>query len=199
MVIFRSGLIPRRARLDPALAGIRRAISSSRSRRRELVDPSVTAIAASNRLTTTTSLQSSLAQEIEARNIEVHGGSTASPLPAMAVTMNERDHDRLPDIDMDNSIAISLMASSRSSFASLASLALRIRMQKTVETSFNANSVDHVPSNIMQWDRSSSHSFRIFGLSSSRPSIASSTMMNWRATTTQAVGETLSNASPAQY
>jgi hypothetical protein len=33
VMIFRSGLIPRSVRLDPALLGIRRTISSSRNRR----------------------------------------------------------------------------------------------------------------------------------------------------------------------
>jgi hypothetical protein len=89
------------------------------------------------------------------------------------------------DVNMDRLSIFSLAPSSISGFTSLRSLARRIRMPQTARMSSDRKSVDDLPSGMMQWNKSSSHSLRLFGLFSSRLSIASSAMtdtsqMSWK-------------------
>lgn len=89
------------------------------------------------------------------------------------------------DVNMDRLSIFSLAPSSISGFASLRSLARRIRTPQTARMSSDRKSVDDLPLGMMQWNKSSSHSLRLFGLFSSRLSIASSAMtdtsqMSWK-------------------
>jgi hypothetical protein len=89
------------------------------------------------------------------------------------------------DVNMDRLSIFSLAPSSISGFASLRSLARRIQAPQTARMSSDRKSVDDLPSGMMQWNKSSSHSLRLFGLFSSRLSIASSAMtdtsqMSWK-------------------
>jgi hypothetical protein len=89
------------------------------------------------------------------------------------------------DVNMDRLSIFSLAPSSISGFASLRSLARRIRTPQTARMSPDRKSADDLPSRMMKWNKSSSHSLRLFGLFSSRLSIASSAMtdtsqMSWK-------------------
>jgi len=89
------------------------------------------------------------------------------------------------DVNMDRLSIFSLAPSSISGFASLRSLARRIRMPRTLQMSSDGKSVDDLPSGMMQQNKLSSRSLRLSGLFSSRLSIASSAMtdtsqMSWK-------------------
>ena len=107
--------------------------------------------------------------------------SAISTTPVMRTMVEEPENGRLSDIDMDRFSAISLTPSSLSGFASLRSLARRI---KRGESPAERNSADDLPSSVMKWNRSSS-SLQLFGRLSSRLSVASSlktdsSRMSWR-------------------
>lgn len=90
------------------------------------------------------------------------------------------------DTDMDRISITSLALSSISGFASLRSLARRIRMDRITKASSEDRSMNDVPSSAMQWDTSSKNSLRLFGrFSMSSLSVASSrktdtSQMSWR-------------------
>jgi hypothetical protein len=94
------------------------------------------------------------------------------------------------DTDMDRISITSLALSSISGFASLRSLARRIRTNQIVLTKASSEdqSRNDVPSSAMQWDTSSKNSLRLFGrFSMSSLSVASScrtdtstSQMSWR-------------------
>lgn len=107
--------------------------------------------------------------------------SAISTAPVMRTMVEEPENGRLSDIDMDRFSAISLTPSSLSGFASLRSLARRI---KRGESPAERNSADDLPSSVLKWNRSSS-SLQLFGRLSSRLSVASSrktdsSRMSWR-------------------
>jgi hypothetical protein len=107
--------------------------------------------------------------------------SATSTAPVMRPMIEEPEHGRLSDIDMNRFSAISLTPSSLSGFASLRSLARRI---KRGESTAERNSADDLPSSVMKWNRSSG-SLQLFGRLSSRLSVASSrktdsSRMSWR-------------------
>jgi hypothetical protein len=101
-------------------------------------------------------------------------GSAQADLPSIEGPQYESQ----PDVNMDRLSIFSLAPSSISGFASLRSLARRIQMPQTARMSSDRKSVDDLPSGMMQWNKSNSHSLRLFGLFSSRLSIASSQMTN---------------------
>ena len=130
------------------------------------VDFSAAAIAASNHPTASMSI------------------STVDDVPALSAVIEEPENGRLSDVDMDRFSAISLTPSSLSGFASLRSLARRVRLRQNGETSSERNSGADLPSSVMNWRRSSS-SLKLFGRLSNKPSIASSrktgsTRMSWK-------------------
>jgi hypothetical protein len=136
------------------------------------VDFSAAATAASNRLTAGMSIST------------VRHTNTTDDVPALSAVIEEPENGRLSDVDMDRLSAISLTPSSLSGFASLRSLARRVRLRQNGETSSERNSEADLPSSVMNWRRSSS-SFKLFGRLSNRLSIASSqktgsTRMSWK-------------------
>jgi hypothetical protein len=93
------------------------------------------------------------------------------------------------DTDMDRISITSLALSSISGFASLRSLARRMRMDRVVtKASSEDQSRNDVPSSAMQWDTSSKNSLRLFGrfsmsslsVASSRRTDTSTSQMSWR-------------------
>jgi hypothetical protein len=91
--------------------------------------------------------------------------------------MNEPDHGKLSDIDMDRFSAISITPSKTNSFSSLLLLAQRIRLGQTGGTSLGRDSMNDLPSSAIDWHRTSS-SLYLFGRRSSALSIASSQKTN---------------------
>jgi hypothetical protein len=107
--------------------------------------------------------------------------STTSTAPLTRTVIEEPEHGRLSDIDMDRFSAISLTPSVLSGFGSFRSLARRI---KKGEAPVERNSADDLPSSVMKWNRSSG-SLQLFGRLSGRLSVASSrktdsSRMSWR-------------------
>jgi len=92
------------------------------------VDFSAAAITASNHLTASMSI-----------SIVRHTNVT-DDVPAMSAVTEESENGRLSDVDMDRFSAISLTPSSLSGFASLRSLARRVRLRQNGETSSEKNS-----------------------------------------------------------
>jgi hypothetical protein len=92
------------------------------------------------------------------------------------------------DTDIDGISITSLASSSISGFASLRSLARRIRMDRVTKASSEDQSRIDVPSSAMQWDTSSKNSLRLFGrfsmsslsVASSRRTDTSTSQMSWR-------------------
>jgi hypothetical protein len=92
------------------------------------------------------------------------------------------------DIPSDRISITSLASSSISGFASLRSLARRIRMDRVTKASSEDQSRNDVPSSVMQWDTSSKNSLRLFGrfsmsslsVASSRRTDTSTSQMSWR-------------------
>jgi hypothetical protein len=108
-------------------------------------------------------------------------GKDSTTAPMMPTRVKEAEHGRLSDIDMDRFSAASTTSSEMSGFASLRSLALRIKRGGSPEA---RNSTDEVPSSVMKWDRSSG-SLHLFGRLSATLSVASSrqtdsSRMSWR-------------------
>jgi hypothetical protein len=135
------------------------------------VDFSPAAIAASNHLTASMSVST------------VYHANATDDVPALSAVIEEPENGRLSDVDMDRFSAISLTPSSLSGFASLRSLARRVRLRQNGEKSSERNSGADLPSSVMNWRRSSS-SLKLFGRLSNRLSIASSqktgsTRMSW--------------------
>lgn len=107
--------------------------------------------------------------------------NTTSTVSIMRTVIEEPVQGRLSDIDMDRFSAISLTPSSLSGFASLRSLARRIRRG---EPCTETDSIDGLPSGVMMWNRSGS-SLQLFSRLSNRLSVASSrktgsSHMSWR-------------------
>jgi hypothetical protein len=92
------------------------------------------------------------------------------------------------DTDIDGISITSLASSSISGFASLRSLARRIRMDRVTKASSEDQSRNDVPSSVMQLDTSSKNSLRLFGrfsmsslsVASSRRTDTSTSQMSWR-------------------
>ena len=92
------------------------------------------------------------------------------------------------DTDIDGISITSLASSSISGFASLRSLARRIRMDRVTKASSEDQSRNDVPSSVMQWDTASKNSLRLFGrfsmsslsVASSRRTDTSTSQMSWR-------------------
>jgi hypothetical protein len=108
-------------------------------------------------------------------------GKDSTTAPMMPIGVKEAEHGRISDIDMDRFSAASVTSSVMSGFASLRSLALRIKREGSPTA---RNSADEVPSSVMKWDRSSG-SLHLFGQLSARLSVASSrqtdsSRMSWR-------------------
>jgi hypothetical protein len=108
-------------------------------------------------------------------------GSAQADLPSI----EGPQYGSQPDVNMDRLSIFSLAPSSISGFASLRSLARRVRTPQTAQMSSDRKSVDDLPSGMMQWNKSSSHSLRLFGLFPSRLSVTSSAMtdnsqMSWK-------------------
>jgi hypothetical protein len=118
------------------------------------VDFSATAIAASNNITAGRSIST------------VRHTNATDDVPALSAVIEEPENGRLSDVDMDRFSTISLTPSSLSSFASLRSLARRVRLRQYGETSSERNSGADLPSSVMNWRRSSS-SLKLFGRLSS--------------------------------
>jgi hypothetical protein len=157
------------------------------------VEPSGAATAASNHITAS----SSFTQVSSAQDSGAHEEDAAAPirvdtptsveLPTpvkLPTVMNEPDHRQLSDIEMDRLSAISITSSEISDFSSLLSLAQRIRLGQTGETSSGRDSVNDLPSSAMDWYIRNSGLY-LFGRRSIAPSIASSqktssSRMSWR-------------------
>jgi hypothetical protein len=136
------------------------------------VDFSAATISAPNHLTASMSI-----------NTARHTNTTDN-VPALSAVVEEPKNGRLSDVDMDRFSAISLTPSSLSGFASLRSLARRVRLRQNGETSSERNSGADLPSSVMNWRRSSS-SLKLFGRLSNSLSITSSqktgsTRMSWK-------------------
>jgi hypothetical protein len=127
------------------------------------------------------------------QHVKVHEEDTASSVSVMAVATKEPGNT-LPDIDMDRFSLLSLTPSVSSGFASLRSLAQRILLRQREGDSLRRDSLDDLPSSVMDWNRSNS-SLRLFRELSSSSSIASSQM-----TTGSRMNHTmLSNGSQYRY
>ena len=111
---------------------------------------------------------------------------SASPTVSAMFTVNADPEDGgMSDIDMDRFSAMSLAPSSLSGFSSLKSLSRRIRKRQMAHSSSDEPSPDDLPSNAMEWNRSSGSSFELFGQLSSRLSVDSSqktdsSRMSWK-------------------
>jgi hypothetical protein len=105
--------------------------------------------------------------------------------PVMPTEVEEPENGALLDIDIDRFSAMSLASSTMSGFASFQSLSRRIKERPTAEKFSNKNSTDDLPSTVMQWEKSSNCSLRLFGQISGTLSVASSTRtdcshMSWK-------------------
>jgi hypothetical protein len=133
-----------------------------------LHNPSPAAIAVSNNPTTSMSTP---------QHVRAHEEDAASSVPTIALVTEEPENGRLSDIDMDRFSSLSLTPSVSSGFASLRSLAQRILLRQREKSSLRGDSLDDLPSSVMDWNRSNS-SLQLFGRRSLRSSIASSQMTN---------------------
>jgi hypothetical protein len=131
-----------------------------------LHDSSSAAVAVSD--DPTASMSTSTSQPVKA-----HEEDAASSGPTIAVMTKEAENGRQPNIDMDRFSSLSLTSSTSSGFASLRSLAQRIRLRQREEST----ALDDPPSNVMDWDRSN-NSLQLFERFSFSSSIASSQVTN---------------------
>ena len=111
------------------------------------------------------------------QHVKAHKEDAASSVPIIAVVTEEPENGRLSDIDMDRFSSLSLTPSVSSGFASLRSLAQRILLRQREESPLRRDSLDDLPSSVMDWNRSNS-SLQLFGRLSFSSSIASSRMTN---------------------
>lgn len=126
------------------------------------------AIAAANNPTTRMSTS---------QRVRAYEEDSASSVPAIAVVTEEPENGRLSDIDMNGFSSLSLTPSVSSGFASLRSLAQRILRRQREESSLRRDSLNDLPSSVMDWNRSNG-SLQLFGRLSFSSSIASSQMTN---------------------
>lgn len=135
-----------------------------------LHDSSSAAVAASE--DPTASMSTSTSQPVKA-----HEEDAASSGPTIAVMTKEAENGRQSNIDMDRFSSLSLTSSTSSGFASLRSLAKRIRLRQREESTLRRDALDEPPSNVMDWDRSN-NSLQLFERLSFSSSIASSQVTN---------------------
>jgi hypothetical protein len=104
-------------------------------------------ITASNNSTTSTNIP---------QHVKVHEEDAASSVPAIAVVTKEPENGHLSDIDMDRLSFLSSTSSVLSGFASLRSLAQRILLRQKEESSLRRESLDDLPSSVMNRNGSNS-------------------------------------------